>query len=284
MILTCPECATSYFVDEAKVPSAGRTVKCANCGARWTATPQADEPEILTEPEVIDTPDESVIIEDPPGPAALPGDALPKLFRAKADTDRKVREAAAMGVVWAIAAVVLAAVIGAAIVFRADLVRVWPKSAAAFKLIGLPVNSLSLGIDGVGAEPVLRNGHATLLVKGVIRNIGDKPVTAPPIRIKLLNAQGRSVAEKIAHWSHPLIPPGESRVFNVPMVDPPSTSKDVEVAFAPEVNPGQAEESHPAPAPPPKADADLRPGPAPPAPVEAQPLAPDDPNAVPHHG
>ena len=40
MILTCPECATSYFVDDSKVP-AGRQVKCSNCGARWVAQPAA---------------------------------------------------------------------------------------------------------------------------------------------------------------------------------------------------------------------------------------------------
>src|SRR5882757_5803177 len=39
MILTCPECATSYFVDDSRISSAGRTVKCSNCGARWTALP-----------------------------------------------------------------------------------------------------------------------------------------------------------------------------------------------------------------------------------------------------
>ncbi|HEX7885168.1 MAG TPA: zinc-ribbon domain-containing protein, partial [Phenylobacterium sp.] len=27
MILTCPECATSYFVDDLKVPRGGRMVK-----------------------------------------------------------------------------------------------------------------------------------------------------------------------------------------------------------------------------------------------------------------
>src|ERR1700761_103974 len=40
MILTCPECATSYFVDDSKVAPGGRTVKCSNCGARWTAVPE----------------------------------------------------------------------------------------------------------------------------------------------------------------------------------------------------------------------------------------------------
>ena len=285
MILTCPECATSYLAPDDQIPPQGRTVKCANCGARWTATPP--EPEKPVELELIETPDESSVIDDglPAAEAPRAADELPKLFRARAQTNRKVREAAAMGIVWAAAAMVLAATIGAAIVFRADVVRFWPKTASAFALIGLPVNSLSLSIEGVGAEPVLRNGHAALLVKGVIRNVGDKPVTAPPIRIKLLNARDRSVAEKIARWSHPLIPPGESRVFSVPLLDPPSTSRDVEVAFAPELagaTPADGDTHAEPNAPKPEAHAPP-PEPAPAHAVEAQPLAADDPHAAPAH-
>src|SRR3954469_19508388 len=44
MILTCPECATSYFVDDSRIGPAGRTVKCSHCGARWTARPDGAEP------------------------------------------------------------------------------------------------------------------------------------------------------------------------------------------------------------------------------------------------
>src|SRR3569623_481467 len=43
MILTCPECATSYFVDDSRISRAGRVVKCSSCGARWTAVPDAGE-------------------------------------------------------------------------------------------------------------------------------------------------------------------------------------------------------------------------------------------------
>ena len=50
MILTCPECATSYFVDDARVPAAGRLVKCSSCGARWTAVKDA-APAPQPEPE-----------------------------------------------------------------------------------------------------------------------------------------------------------------------------------------------------------------------------------------
>ena len=38
MILTCPDCATSYFVDDSKIPADGRLVKCASCGARCCKT------------------------------------------------------------------------------------------------------------------------------------------------------------------------------------------------------------------------------------------------------
>src|SRR5678816_3049306 len=42
MILTCPECATSYFVDDDRIPAAGRSVKCSSCGNRWRAMPEGE--------------------------------------------------------------------------------------------------------------------------------------------------------------------------------------------------------------------------------------------------
>src|SRR3569833_1066658 len=62
MILTCPECATSYFVDDSRISPAGRVVKCSSCGARWTAVPDAGESAEPPPPEP----------EDPPEAAAPP--------------------------------------------------------------------------------------------------------------------------------------------------------------------------------------------------------------------
>ena len=79
MILTCPECATSYFVDDSKIPTEGRAVKCANCGARWTATPELPPLEFPT-PEPVGgfasdaaavTPKDGVHPRRAVGPAAL---------------------------------------------------------------------------------------------------------------------------------------------------------------------------------------------------------------------
>ena len=50
-------------------------------------------------------------------------------LRAKAETDRKVREAAATGIIWAGMAGALVVIIAVALVFRVNVVRIWPQAA-----------------------------------------------------------------------------------------------------------------------------------------------------------
>jgi predicted Zn finger-like uncharacterized protein len=294
MILTCPECATSYFVDDSKIPAAGRTVKCASCGARWTAsqeTPPLELAESGEEGAVAREPAVAALGRDDKPVSELPGDALPKVFRAKADTERRVREAAATGIVWAGMAAVMVVLIAVAVVFRVDVVRIWPRTASAYAGVGLPVNSLGLVIEGVRFEPSLQEGHAALSVSGMIRNIQDEPVVTPPLRISLLNAAGKTVAAKIARPADANIPPGETRHFAIALLDPPATARELEVAFAPrepvkvrvkQTDPVQSEGHEAGPS--------LRPAAAAPtvtahlpAPVEARPLAPGSPDALPAH-
>lgn len=292
MILTCPDCATGYYVDDSKIPPQGRAVKCANCGARWTAKP---EPEL----ELVATPEEGAVAVEPPAPpppeakpvSELPGEALPKVFRARADTERRVRRAAATGAIWAGVAAALAVVVALAVVFRADVVRLWPRTAAAYAGVGLPVNALGLVIEGVTAEPSLQQGHAALSIAGAIRNIEDRPRTAPPLRISLLNKAGKPVATQIARPADPRIPPGQTRHFAIAMLDPPSSARDLEVTFAPEAaSPPTKPPAHPPkPKPKPAPEAHKPPTPkpkAPPAaaPVEAKPLPAGSPYALEKHG
>lgn len=49
MMITCPDCATSYRVSAATFGAQGRTVKCARCGARWVARPEEDTLSIETD-------------------------------------------------------------------------------------------------------------------------------------------------------------------------------------------------------------------------------------------
>jgi predicted Zn finger-like uncharacterized protein len=254
MILTCPECATSYFVDETKIPTEGRLVKCAACGARWTAyneveaEPAPEEAPVAAEveaPEEVETAD----LAEPES------EDLPKAFRARQAEERKVREAATNGVVWAAMAGVLALLIAVAAVFRIEVVHLWPKTAQAYAWAGLPVNSLGLVIEGVRVEPSLQEGHAALSVSGMIRNVKEEAITAPPLRVSLINKAGKRVTTKIAQPADALVPPGETRHFALAILDPPTTARELEVAFAPEaarkglIIPKAARAAAPAPAP-----------------------------------
>src|SRR5689334_19085991 len=119
MILTCPECATGYFVDDAKIGPGGRTVRCKACGAQWRAA--LDSPL-----DLVITPEEGAVAAQPLvfGDLALEPNAadLPKAYRARVQGARKMREAAVAGAVWAGLAVLLTVMVGSAALFRVNVV------------------------------------------------------------------------------------------------------------------------------------------------------------------
>ena len=137
-----------------------------------------------------------------------------------------------MGALWAGVALVVAAVLGITIVFRESVVRAWPQTASAYAMVGLAVNPTGLVIEQVHAEPSLEQGHAALAVTGVIRNAVGRAVIAPPLRITLLNAQGKRVAGQITSFADPHIPSGATRSFRTSIPDPPFSAANLQVDFA----------------------------------------------------
>jgi hypothetical protein len=57
-------------------------------------------------------------------------------------------------------------------------------------------------------------------------------VIAPPLRISLVNAQGKRVAGQIATLDNARIPPGETRHFVTSIFDPPYSAANLQVDFA----------------------------------------------------
>ena len=301
MILTCPECATSYFVDDRKIAPEGRAVKCASCGHRWTAHPEATlELDVSAEEGAVAREPFEPEVEEPTALSDLPGAELPKVIRAKVETTRKVREAAAHGIVWAGMAATLAIVVGLAVVFRVDVVKIMPGSAKAYALAGLPVNTLGLVIEGSRAEPALQDGHAALSISGMIRNVEDHAIVTPPLKIELLDKAGKTIVTKVARPADPVVPPGETRHFALAILDPPTTAHDLQISFAPDTERSKGKKTraktaipaHPAPEHSLRgaAEADVpQAAHAPdaahgPAPVEAKPLSSDSPYALEPHG
>ncbi|MGZ8371222.1 MAG: DUF3426 domain-containing protein, partial [Caulobacteraceae bacterium] len=222
MILTCPECASRYFVKESSL-AGGRTVRCSSCGSSWRAEAPLD---------LVSTPDEGAYAAEPAGDlGAPPIEDIHKVFRARAEEKARVKEAAAAGAVWAGLGAGFALILISAMVFRTDVARIMPRAASAYAAIGLPVNTVGLTIEKVQASPALQDGRAALSVSGVLRNIRTRPVTPPLLTVSLIDKSGKTVLKTAASAGDAPIPAGASRPFVASVVEPPPGANDVEVAF-----------------------------------------------------
>ena len=183
-------------------------------------------------------------------------------FRAKSAKTGKSR----VGLIVALAvASGVAACIGAAVVFRQQIVDQVPASAPVFSALGLKVDTLGLVIENVTSKAVMLGGRPVLSITGVIHNKNETATEAPPIRITLLNAEGVSVAGLLAQPLNAGVPPGARRYFAVSLPDPPSTARELEIAF------DLMEKMPSAPV--------ATPDPAPEA-IDAKPLPPTSPDAI----
>ena len=224
MILTCPDCATRYFVDETKLGPQGRKVRCAGCGASWRA--EADHEPLDLTPAVVAAPAEPVL-EAPVRPA----EALPKSFRAQAEARRRTRQAVAAGVVWAGLAACFVVLMLAAVVFRVQVVRLWPRTAGAYAAVRLPVNPLGLSPEGVQASPGLKDGRAMLFVRGLERNVEAAPRPPAALRVSLYDKGGARLASQVVAVDGEPLKPGEGRAFQAAFTDPPLAGSQVGVDF-----------------------------------------------------
>lgn len=240
MILTCPACATSYFVPDEAIGPNGRRVRCKSCGHDWRVTLE-DEPLELTS-ATEEAPVESGFgkrEEAPDSLAETPAPELPRAFRAKAEQQRRMRRAAAQGVAWAGLAVALLALIAAAFAFRLPIVQAWPQAAAVYKLAGAPVNLAGLDFEAVGAKTAAHDPNK-IVVSGALRNIRDNEVVAPPVRVALLDAAGAEVAHRIIRLETAPVLPGKVQGFAVVIPDPEHKASGVGVDFVMEPKKKQA--------------------------------------------
>ena len=276
MILTCPDCATSYFVDDDRVPPQGRTVKCSSCGNRWRAMPPS-EPEPAPEPapaaeapppEPAPAADDLVIVAAPPKPKAEP------------KKPSRVRLFVGLG-----AAAAVVAAIGAAVLFRQAIADAVPATAPLFAAVGLKVDTLGLAIEDVSFKAVLQGGRPALSITGVIRNKNKVSTETPPIRLSLLDKEGVTLAALVAEPLNAKVPPGARRYFAVSFPDPPANAAKLETAFDLTATPTVhgAEPGHAAkPAHAAEAGHAAEAAHAPEA-VEAKPLPADSPDALTPH-
>jgi len=227
MILTCPSCATSYFTPDGAIPPSGRKVRCQSCAHVWLAT--AEEPLELT--AAASPPAEIRSFEpDPVVAPETPAPELPKAFRARAEQQRRLRRAATHGVVWAGLASLFVGLIGAGWLFRVDVVQMYPRAAAAYAMVGSPVNAVGLEFEAVTAKG-LPDRPDTVVVSGALRNVRDKEIVAPAVRVALLDDHGAEIGHAIIRLEEAPVLPGGVQGFAALIQDPGAHGVDVGVAF-----------------------------------------------------
>jgi predicted Zn finger-like uncharacterized protein len=266
MILTCPSCATGYFTPDDAIGAGGRTVRCQACKHSWRALPEGPldltaqvapaRPEPAPEPETL---------------AETPAPELPKAYRARAEPARRIRRAAAHGVAWAGTACVTLGLLGAAWLFRADVVDALPRTASAYAAVGLDVNPVGLDFEAISARAAPED-PGKVVVSGAVRNVREDEREVPVIRVALLDADGHELAHDYVRLDVPPVLPGKVQGFAVRLPDPAGRAEGVGVDFAPDAPPAP----RPTHAPPaaralPKADAAAHPAPTPHAAAEPAP-------------
>lgn len=268
MILSCPECATSYFVDDLRIPRMGRMVKCTSCGARWRAFQERGAPE--------EAPKDDLVVETPaPEPAETEIDFVPAPVKPAPKPEKKKQPLAVMIAAGVLVALALGG--GAAVLLRQQIAGMFPGTAPLFSAIGLPVNTIGLVIEGVKSKPMLQGGRPVWSVTGAIRNVRDEPVSSPPIRLSLFDAENAEVATLVADALNARVPPGAVRYFAITMPDPPAGAKELQVRFE---LPAKGAEAHAEKAHAGKAQAEPAAAAPAPEPAEAQPLSADSPDAL----
>lgn len=245
MILTCPACATSYFVPDEAIGPNGRRVRCKACGHDWRAT--LEDVPLELEPEPV--PDEAAGA----GPARYdtfaetPAPELPRAFRAMAEQKRRARRAAAAGAAWAAAAVVALGLLAAAVLFREAIVRAVPATAGAYKALGFEVNVVGLEFEALRGRAAPHD-PGRILVSGALRNIREAEVVAPPVLVVLRDAKGAEVARRVVRLDGPPVLPGQVQGFAVVIPDPQGrvAGLDADFVLTPPPAPAAAAASEPA--------------------------------------
>jgi hypothetical protein len=125
----------------------------------------------------------------------------------------------------------LLAINGGLVVWRADVVRWLPQTASLYAAIGLPVNLRGLVFTDIAIRRDLQEGVEMLLIEGVIRSQSRRIVEVPRLRFAVRNAAGQEIHSWTALPERRAIAPGAAMPFRTRLASPPPETQAVLVRF-----------------------------------------------------
>lgn len=127
--------------------------------------------------------------------------------------------------------VALGAMVFSLMVWRADVVRAMPQTAAFYKIAGMGVNLRGLAFEGLKISTETVNNKPVLLIEGAIVDITRKPVEIPRLRFIVRDAKGADIYAWNAVLEQPVLNPGEKAWFKTRLASPPAEGREIAVRF-----------------------------------------------------
>ncbi|HEY0218341.1 MAG TPA: hypothetical protein VGC26_01035, partial [Afipia sp.] len=129
------------------------------------------------------------------------------------------------------ACAIMGAMVLALMVWRAEVVRLMPQTAAFFRMTGMGVNLRGLSFEDVKITTETVNGKPVLVIAGAIAATGRKPVELPRLRFSVLDAQGSDIYAWNSVLEQPALNPGEKVWFKSRLASPPTEGREIAVRF-----------------------------------------------------
>ena len=125
----------------------------------------------------------------------------------------------------------MGALVLALVIWRGDMVRLLPQTAAFYKLVGLDVNLRGLAFKDVKLSTETVDGKQVLVIEGVIVGQGKKPLDIPRLRFAVRDAQGAEIYAWNSVLEQTVLQPGERAFFRSRLASPPPEGRNIDVRF-----------------------------------------------------
>jgi predicted Zn finger-like uncharacterized protein len=125
----------------------------------------------------------------------------------------------------------MGALVLALIIWRVDVVRLLPQTAALYRLVGLEVNLRGLMFKDVKVTTETVEGKPVLVIEGVITGETRKPVELPRLRFSVRDAQGAEIYAWNAVLEQSVLKPGERAWFKSRLASPPPEGRNIDIRF-----------------------------------------------------
>jgi predicted Zn finger-like uncharacterized protein len=125
----------------------------------------------------------------------------------------------------------MGALIVALLVWRADIVRLMPQTAAFYKMIALDVNLRGVAFRDLKVSTENVQGKPVLVIEGAVVSTNRKPVDLPRLRFSVRDAQGAEIYAWNAVLDQTVLKPGEQVPFKSRLASPPAEGRNIDIRF-----------------------------------------------------